>query len=550
MTFCAYSILSHGIQVTFVHRARVLFFSQLLLVIYLSYWAFLLALYVGLFISKSKNVWHWFLFFIPARGILGVLILFFTQFTKLFTSEVVNSSTSRRSKTGKFERLDLNSALQNEIVAYATVGIKESATLTEKLSALRVESDGPFTRGQHHFWIKVPEQLVQLENLKGIANVVDTEYNDIMQGLAESRSVARLKSLLYQQPDNVQYDARSSFSSTSEYESQSFSRISPKRSSRGNSTPLDPFTGLPKSGLTLQQLLPDEEMERHSMTNPRPSPNEGDDMMSGVSFHIRHWFTECFGYLKRKSIILNSQSNLVHFTEYSPAIFHELRLISGIEDNMYATSFDKPIKLHLNEGGASNALFFFSECRKYIAKSCTAEEMTNIRKHAEKLLEHFRTNRNSLLTRIFGAYKLQAYSTDLYFIVTNNVLLTDPSETITEKFDLKGSSVHRHMKLPRDGETVRCRLCGSAFVYNSKNHFRLERENWLEDSLLESVPDAFSDSRVSVGDSENDGITSPAQKRRVSRRLSKRASLDKLKEERKRTESTAQPGMVSDFSVT
>ena len=143
---------------------------------------------------------------------------------------------------------------------------------------------------------------------------------------------------------------------------------------------------------------------------------------------------------------------------------------------IYAESFEKPIKLHLAEGGASNALFFFSECRKFIAKSCTAEEMTNVRTHASSLRDHFQTNRNSLITRIFGAYKLQVYSSDLYFIVTNNVLLTDSTEMITEKFDLKGSSVHRHMKLPRNGETVRCRLCGSAFVYNSKSHFRRDRD--------------------------------------------------------------------------
>jgi hypothetical protein len=210
-------------------------------------------------------------------------------------------------------------------------------------------------------------------------------------------------------------------------------------------------------------------------------------------------------------------------------------MMYGIE-GVYTESFEKPIKLHLTEGGASNALFFFSECRKFIAKSCTAQEMTNIRKHAGDLRNHFSSNRNSLLTRIFGAYKLQVYSSDLYFIVTNNVLLTDDTEMITEKFDLKGSSVHRHMKLPRDGETTRCRVCGSAFVYNSKNHARRDRDMLMmneEDSFSATADEHSNGSSPKsdhVSDRSGDDLdeegapeaVSPL-KRTLSRRMSRRA---------------------------
>ena len=142
-----------------------------------------------------------------------MFVLFCTQYTKLFADDDSDKQTDDNGDTVAVEEFfDLNSALQNEIVAYATVGIKESALLTYKDSFVNHEySDTAISHHQHHFWIKIPEELVQLKNLKGIVNVVDKEFKDIMKGFAESRSIATLKSLLYQEPRNVQFDdARSS----------------------------------------------------------------------------------------------------------------------------------------------------------------------------------------------------------------------------------------------------------------------------------------------------------------------------------------------------
>lgn len=61
---------------------------------------------------------------------------------------------------------------------------------------------------------------------------------------------------------------------------------------------------------------------------------------------------------------------------------------------------------------------------------------------------------------------------DLYFIVTNNVKYTIPGETITDVYDLKGSSINRFMKLPKDGDKPLCKYCGNKFVFNSKTHIR------------------------------------------------------------------------------
>jgi hypothetical protein len=68
------------------------------------------------------------------------------------------------------------------------------------------------------------------------------------------------------------------------------------------------------------------------------------------------------------------------------------------------------------------------------------------------------------------------YACDLYFIVTNNILQTQSSEYISEKYDLKGSSVYRNMRPPKHGQTARCKACGTLFTYNSKSHMRFNND--------------------------------------------------------------------------
>lgn len=102
--------------------------------------------------------------------------------------------------------------------------------------------------------------------------------------------------------------------------------------------------------------------------------------------------------------------------------------------------------------------------------------MLHIRKVAPLLLNYFTSQPNTLITKIFGAYKLKMYACDLYFIVTNNVKYTWPGETISDVYDLKGSSINRFMKLPKDGDKPVCKYCGNKFVYNSKSHIRKKKE--------------------------------------------------------------------------
>ena len=87
------------------------------------------------------------------------------------------------------------------------------------------------------------------------------------------------------------------------------------------------------------------------------------------------------------------------------------------------------MQVKLNEGGASDAFFIFSESERFIAKrwwsvlvpgrtfaaswpssgcgSCNKQEMTVLLRMADKYLAHFKRYDTSFLTRILGAHKLR-----------------------------------------------------------------------------------------------------------------------------------------------
>lgn len=66
----------------------------------------------------------------------------------------------------------------------------------------------------------------------------------------------------------------------------------------------------------------------------------------------------------------------------------------------FSRAFEKDIQSKVTEGGASNALFFYSQCGRFIAKSCTTAEMLHIRKVAPTLNEYFRNQKNTLITKV------------------------------------------------------------------------------------------------------------------------------------------------------
>lgn len=149
------------------------------------------------------------------------------------------------------------------------------------------------------------------------------------------------------------------------------------------------------------------------------------------------------------------------------------------------SAFSETVKERLLSGGASGAFFFFSKDEMYIAKSCTLTEMITIRENAEQLAEYFEANPLSCIARIYGAYLLHIYGTDLHFYVMQNIFkgksllnginsalcaeVTPSSaptvEVINEKYDIKGSWVDRNAQVPSEGQLVTCSNCNQKFEF-------------------------------------------------------------------------------------
>ena len=65
------------------------------------------------------------------------------------------------------------------------------------------------------------------------------------------------------------------------------------------------------------------------------------------------------------------------------------------------SSFSETVKEKIVEGGASGAFFFFSKGEKFIAKSCSRQDLKVLKSNAEQYAQYMIRNTNSYLTKVF-----------------------------------------------------------------------------------------------------------------------------------------------------
>jgi hypothetical protein len=119
----AYAHLRNGISKTFQHRVRVLVMNSINITIYMMYWAvlgFFYALSYG-FSGGNPSLarWSWrvVMFIISSKGFADLLVFILVSDSDFFTG----------GKTGSSDTLDVNGALRQEVLHYATTGIRECA---------------------------------------------------------------------------------------------------------------------------------------------------------------------------------------------------------------------------------------------------------------------------------------------------------------------------------------------------------------------------------------------------------------------------------------
>jgi hypothetical protein len=168
---------------------------------------------------------------------------------------------------------------------------------------------------------------------------------------------------------------------------------------------------------------------------------------------------------KLKQRIVSPRTSFV-FTDFSPKRFAKIRALSNISVESYLTSFRSTTMPQFSEG-KSGAFLYFSSDYNYIVKTTTPKEFEKLLSMLpayEKYIEkEKRLGRDSLLTRYLGAHRIIMYDIPLYFVVMKHVC-----PNVDEKYDLKGSWINRHgSKMQKDRRGARPKKNYSLMISNN-----------------------------------------------------------------------------------
>jgi hypothetical protein len=162
--------------------------------------------------------------------------------------------------------------------------------------------------------------------------------------------------------------------------------------------------------------------------------------------------------LSRDKIVKDREDFKIHIEECAPKIFKYLRNLDGQDINKLIRSFLPSLnKTGIGESEGRSGNFFISTYDKqYLLKTINFNEANLL---TSKLLfemsKHLSSNSNSLISRLYGLYKIKMKTSflseeEIYIILMKNVFGTFDEENIIVKFDLKGSALNRRVSTIKD----------------------------------------------------------------------------------------------------
>jgi hypothetical protein len=165
--------------------------------------------------------------------------------------------------------------------------------------------------------------------------------------------------------------------------------------------------------------------------------------------------------LHKDSLLKSREDFNITFVEYAPNIFAYLRKLDSVNDEEILTSLlpmnnEAGIKDSEGRGGS---FFVNSDDNEFCIKTITFHESELLRGTLlNQLAQYFEKNEKSIIGRLYGMYKISNNSgilgqDDLYFILMKNVIGSF-NENLICKYDLKGSSLNREVKLGEYVENV------------------------------------------------------------------------------------------------
>ena len=190
--------------------------------------------------------------------------------------------------------------------------------------------------------------------------------------------------------------------------------------------------------------------------------------------------------------------------EYAPMAFRHLREHFDIDAGEYMVSLcgDQALR-QLASPGKSGALFYSSHDDRFLIKTVRKHEMKLLRDLLPMYYKHVMENRDTLLTKFFGLYRLKPLnsggsrmskaaggSRTVRFVVMNNLFCTDLR--IHRRFDLKGSTQGRatpQEKIAKlDEQTILKDLdLDMSFALEEGKRAKLLRQISIDCALLEEL---------------------------------------------------------------
>lgn len=165
------------------------------------------------------------------------------------------------------------------------------------------------------------------------------------------------------------------------------------------------------------------------------------------------------------------------FTDFSPMCYRHIREFFAVDPKEYCDVLCSSRWHSIPTPGKSAAQLFFCG-RDWVIKTMTDMESDFLREILHRYYYHVRDNPYTLLPHFVGHHRIRIGTKTFNFIIMQNVFAT--TNTIHEKFDLKGSTIGRFAS---DAEKRRATCTQKDLDINSPLHVGSERRALLIDQI-------------------------------------------------------------------
>eukprot|EP01038_Epipyxis_sp_PR26KG_P014854 gene14854-19964_t len=479
--YVAYNRLKYGISRSFLSRVKLLVTNTTNMTCLLLYWLILGIVYlVSLNMPANVDANDMILFIIASKGFSAFVV------PLLVTDRGGDNEDSDSKKTSS------NKALREEVLHFATAGIRSTCFQGYRITSdhkeitrrpIKVATDEQSKNLiTPYFFFKFA--LGQAKVLAAVEVMVSNKRKSQVETFRYSTYVTDSELFPADRPTGV------GMNSVMEQKNNHNERLSERPTMTSHPISKSVYVLNDSSSQSSKSLNFGHDFDPENPSSNRPSAAAAKKRTSnksdtGTEGRVTDVFengdreADSFFVVRKSSLIVDwfkkilkqtiFEVDSVEFTEFEPFHFRRIRYSVGITDEIYRKYFSTTIKERLTQGGASGAFFFFSKDEKFIAKSCSKEELNTIRANAKSYADYMTTNKYSYISKIFGAYRLKIYGNSLYFFVMNNLFLNSEGLVMNEKYDIKGSWVARSATPPQEGQIVSCTHCIQKYVYTKRS---------------------------------------------------------------------------------